>query len=310
MNKKSLLPILVLAIALFFTACKKKGNIEIHDAGHVVENCTSPYAVQFYLDLTYQPSEINYTWDFGDGTTSGDKEPIHAYTEPGLYNVKLTIENYQTTVEETMIVDVSKDTLAIIADFDYEPVFNMIAPAELQFYNYSKHATSYFWNFGDGKGSIETDPIHIYETSGTHTVVLNAICEGDTSSTAYNITVQPAPEEVIISEVKIWLPDEFLGGQYELEYEYDIFNEEPASLGAIAPTAFPMSWIINEELFFFDGVYDNEMLTFEIWESGNIHDPVYVFQTTMAEIANQHYPEVMIWDDGSGFAAEVYFAYQ
>ncbi len=310
MMKKKYLFVFILIIPLFFTSCEKKGNIEIYDTGHVVENCTSPFFIQFYLDLSFQPTEINYTWDFGDGTTSNDKEPIHSYSEPGVYNVKLVIENYKTIVEETMIVNVNKDTLDIVADMDYETIFNLIAPAEIQFYNYSKHATSYFWNFGDGLGSDEVEPIHIYESSGTQTVVLYAICEGDTTSATYNLEIKPAPEKVFINNVVIWLPESYLGGEYELEYYYDIHNETPVGLGSIAPSSFPMDWVFDEEIFFFNGDYDRDFLSFEIWDRYDNHSPVYTFQTTMSKLAEEHYPEVMVWDDGNGFAAEVYFSYQ
>ena len=43
-----------------------------------------------------------YLWDFGDGTTSDKKEPVHAYTMPGVYEVKVTVffnENCSKTVE-------------------------------------------------------------------------------------------------------------------------------------------------------------------------------------------------------------------
>jgi len=34
----------------------------------------------------------SYLWDFGDGVTSGDKGPIHVYTNSGTYNVSLSIQ--------------------------------------------------------------------------------------------------------------------------------------------------------------------------------------------------------------------------
>lgn len=36
---------------------------------------------------------VNYLWDFGDGTTSTAFEPSHAYTDPGVYTVTLTVTN-------------------------------------------------------------------------------------------------------------------------------------------------------------------------------------------------------------------------
>jgi PKD repeat protein len=42
--------------------------------------------VHFYNAST---NTSNYTWDFGDGTTSTDEWPIHMYSAPGFYTVKL-----------------------------------------------------------------------------------------------------------------------------------------------------------------------------------------------------------------------------
>jgi PKD repeat protein len=49
--------------------------------------------------LTYQfvntsfPEYTSAVWDFGDGTSSADPNPVHTYSEAGIYNVCLTIEN-------------------------------------------------------------------------------------------------------------------------------------------------------------------------------------------------------------------------
>ena len=36
---------------------------------------------------------VSYTWDFGDGGTSTDADPIYTYTEPGTYTVTLTVQD-------------------------------------------------------------------------------------------------------------------------------------------------------------------------------------------------------------------------
>ncbi|WP_173021542.1 Kazal-type serine protease inhibitor domain-containing protein [Lewinella sp. W8] len=45
------------------------------------------------LLLENNSSPGNYSWDFGDGNTSEEEEPIHVYDNSGTYNVCLTAEN-------------------------------------------------------------------------------------------------------------------------------------------------------------------------------------------------------------------------
>ncbi len=40
------------------------------------------------------PTVSQYHWDFGDGQTSTEKEPVHQYKMPGTYLVTLTVNDY------------------------------------------------------------------------------------------------------------------------------------------------------------------------------------------------------------------------
>src|SRR5262245_15711244 len=53
---------------------------------YVTNGGCAPVTVQFYSQLN-GPS---YFWDFGDGGTSTDCNPLHTYTLPGVYTVTLT----------------------------------------------------------------------------------------------------------------------------------------------------------------------------------------------------------------------------
>ena len=44
-----------------------------------------------FYDLTNSPDVIAWNWDFGDGTFSSLKNPMHAYEDGGLYKVVLTV---------------------------------------------------------------------------------------------------------------------------------------------------------------------------------------------------------------------------
>lgn len=60
----------------------------------IIENAL----VQFTDESGNQPSE--WAWNFGDGTTSSEQNPLHTYPEGGLYNACLTVSNLagQSTV--------------------------------------------------------------------------------------------------------------------------------------------------------------------------------------------------------------------
>jgi PKD repeat protein len=52
---------------------------------------TVPLTIQFTDTSTDNPT--SWLWDFGDGTTSTEQNPIHTYTTPGIYTIKLIATN-------------------------------------------------------------------------------------------------------------------------------------------------------------------------------------------------------------------------
>lgn len=52
-------------------------------------------------------SSTGYIWDFGDGTTSTEKNPLHIYAHSGYYNVKLTVKGVTETdiAEQTVLIN-------------------------------------------------------------------------------------------------------------------------------------------------------------------------------------------------------------
>src|SRR5262249_48491363 len=47
------------------------------------------FTIQFVNESSGDIKE--YDWDFGDGTTSQDENPVHSYAKQGFYNVTLTV---------------------------------------------------------------------------------------------------------------------------------------------------------------------------------------------------------------------------
>ena len=126
---------------------------------------------------------ISFLWGFGDGSTSTDENPTHLYTKVGSYTVTLTAYDSSSCNK----IDDSSFTITVspipIAAFTYNP----LVPKENTFTNFvnqSIGATHYTWNFGDGDTSTIENPKHIFNTTGTYTVCLNAAndfgCSDDT----------------------------------------------------------------------------------------------------------------------------------
>ena len=52
--------------------------------------CKTSDAVKF-TNTSTGPANITYAWDFGDGNTSTQKDPLHTYNQKGVFTVKLTV---------------------------------------------------------------------------------------------------------------------------------------------------------------------------------------------------------------------------
>jgi PKD repeat protein len=62
------------------------------------------------LEITFTSLSLNvdvdttYLWDFGDGNTSAEENPIHTYLAPAFYNVKLTVTNLDASTSESIVL--------------------------------------------------------------------------------------------------------------------------------------------------------------------------------------------------------------
>lgn len=77
-----------------------------------------------------------------------------------------------------------------IAGFTVEVTGEFEVGKEVRFINESSNAVSYNWEFGDGYTSTEADPIYVYNSTGTFTVILTATGEdGDEDQAEFTIEV-------------------------------------------------------------------------------------------------------------------------
>lgn len=132
-----------------------------------------PLSIQFIDLSTGWPQNWNWYWDFGDGTSSMEQNPLHFYPHEGEYPVSLTIEGDSCHSEYGVLVRVENDTTGNCqASFYY---LQGTAPFSIEFFDTSTgegDVNSWTWDFGDGGVSYEQNPVHTYDYEGYYYVSL------------------------------------------------------------------------------------------------------------------------------------------
>jgi len=145
-----------------------------------------------------QPVTV-WNWNFGDGTSSSATNPTHAYATAGTFNVTLTVNTGAGSDSE-----VKNGLVTVTANVNANFTASILtgpAPLQVQFNDTSNtgglNTTSRQWNFGDGNGSTEQNPVHTYQAAGSYTVSLAITAGGanDTETKAALINVTQAVVE-------------------------------------------------------------------------------------------------------------------
>jgi PGF-pre-PGF domain-containing protein len=149
----------------------------------------APLYVQF-TDLSQNAT--SWSWDFGDGTNSTEKDPTHIYSTVGSYTVTLAVSNNNGMNSKSATIIVEEYKELPVANFTAN-VTRGYAPLSIQFTDSSQNATSWSWNFRDGNISGERNPVHTYSRAGIYTVILTVNNSNGTNSQNLRITVEEVP---------------------------------------------------------------------------------------------------------------------
>jgi PKD repeat protein len=118
--------------------------------------------------------DLKYFWQFGDGTTSTEKEPVVKFSlDQTEYKVCLTVTGADSCkntfcdavyLEYKVIIDTIQP--GCFVDFAYErkDILMSPLPSAVFDFNYKSfpEATEWYWDFGDGTTSNEPKPTHVY----------------------------------------------------------------------------------------------------------------------------------------------------
>ena len=133
--------------------------------------CFNPNDSITFNDQSTSPSGAitDWLWDFGDGATSTQQNPQHAFTSPGTYQVKLTIT---AGCEKDTIIPITIHALPIV-NFTYSlSCANSATTLTDQSFS-AAGLQSWSWNFGDGSSNNQLqNPDHIFQSGGNYNVQL------------------------------------------------------------------------------------------------------------------------------------------
>jgi PKD repeat protein len=153
---------------------------------------THEKTVSFYIDADTWSTNSFY-WEFGDGATSTEQNPVHTFPDYAEYTVTLQVSNECGLMNSYHDVDLACPAV-VNPSIEYT--------AENTTITFKNSGTlspllssTYAWSFGDGTTSTERNPIHTYAAPGTYEVELQEINECSEKTVVSSVVVLcPHPE--------------------------------------------------------------------------------------------------------------------
>jgi gliding motility-associated-like protein len=161
------------------------------------------------VDVSFNNGSSNlenpsYLWDFGDGNTETLENPSHIYTNPGTYDVTLTVTN-STGCINTLTIDNLVEVYEVpVADFSADPQAATIDNPTIKFTQLVNIPFSLIqWDFGDSTNiNTEPNPRHTYGAPGSYLVVMY-------TETEHGCWDRDTLEIGIVEDIKIFVPNAF-----------------------------------------------------------------------------------------------------
>ncbi|MEL6844336.1 MAG: PKD domain-containing protein, partial [Bacteroidota bacterium] len=224
----------------------------------------APRNVQF-VSLAGGTSPISgWFWDFGDGNSSTQVNPIHTYTQDGMYDVSLTVIDVHgctATLTEPDFVDLVRPTASFTSNASPDCPTQTVDFTPAVVSNFG--ITSWFWDFGDGDTATTQAPTHIYDSVGVYDVLLiveDGFGCADTVLSPQHVTVFQPPVAAFQALDSVCLPtslsvinQSLSGASPIVSYQYDFGNGNTANT-ANATTTYPSAGSYPVSLIVIDAI--------------------------------------------------------
>lgn len=192
-----------------FDLIQPAAHIEVDGPDHA---CL-PDATVSFINLSVGGS--SFDWDFGDGTGTNAFEPDHAFTDAGIYTVRLVLSSDDPCLNnDTAYVQIE---IIGLPDAAIDPVQPICAGGAVALHAHG--GGSYQWLPAPGLAALDTADVVAYPPGNiTYTVVVSNICGTDTASVDITVLapegVEAGDDQVVCSGQGVVL-DATGGGTYQ-----------------------------------------------------------------------------------------------
>lgn len=166
------------------------------------------------------PTGLNYAWDFGNGNSSTDPNPVETYSQGGSYTITLVAMDGGCTDTAVQMLQVPDKP---VAGFTALPL-QATQDEAVVFTNTSTGATAYLWDFGDDVTAIDQNPSHIYSDTGRYTVTLTATNATNGCSDTMVNSID------VIGEVAVFVPNAFSPNNDAINDVLHVFGKEVSGI--------------------------------------------------------------------------------
>jgi len=150
---------------------------------------------------------VSWLWDFGDGGSSSEQNPVHTYAMNHTYSVTLTVTDSDGAVasDTRQVVLVNAEP---VVDFEYRFVEDLAVHFIDKSVDPDGIISSWAWDFGDGTVSSEQHPIHVYSELREYEVTLTVV-DNDGAPATIARTMKPdmLPRVTLLAPVggELWV---------------------------------------------------------------------------------------------------------
>ncbi|MDA9120854.1 PKD domain-containing protein [Flavobacteriales bacterium] len=180
-----------------------------------------PLTVDF-TDVT-SPAPIGWNWNFGDSQSSNNTSnlttPTHSFSNPGLYDVSLSVNLANGCTVDTTFADFVESFPLPNAAFSLDPARTTVLLGKVTFTDESTgDIATWDWNFGTGDLSTEQHPVYNYTDTGTFPIWLTVTSVNGCEATARG-------QVIIEPDFSFYVPNAFTPGADGLNDRFRGYGE-------------------------------------------------------------------------------------